>query len=144
MDVLESAEELLSFLDDEDEEDDEEDDEEREELRDEDDVLDTLDVLVEDGDVWVILELLMRPAPSVAVIVPVLELDVLDGVMIGSPSSSVAVNMPSLFILLEIERMEARLPSKVLSVRASVVDGSPSSSYRVETGATIAVTGSPS
>ena len=132
MDVLESAEELLSFLDDEDEEDDEEDDEEREELREEDDVLDTLDVLVEDGDVWVILELLMRPAPSVAVIVPVLELDVLDGVMIGSPSSSVAVNMPSLFKLLEIERMEARLPSKVLSVRTSVVDGSPSSSYRVE------------
>lgn len=136
VDVLESSEELLSCLDDEDEEDDEEDDEGREELRDEDDVLDTLDVLAGDGDVWVILELLMRPAPSGAVIVPVLELDVLDGVMIGSPSS--------LFILLEIEGMEARLPSKVLSVRTSVVDGSPSSSYRVETGATIAVTGSPS
>lgn len=139
VDVLESSEELLSCLDDEDEEDDEEDDEGREELRDEDNVLDTLDVLAGDGDVWVILELLMRPAPSGAVIVPVLELDVLDGVMIGSPSASVAVNMPSLFILLEIEGMEARLPSKVLSVRTSVVDGSPSSSYRVETGATIAV-----
>ena len=77
MDVLESSEELLSFLDDEDEEDDEEDDEEREELRDEDDVLDTLDVLAGDGEVWVILELLMRPAPSGAVIVPVLELSLI-------------------------------------------------------------------
>ena len=130
--MLEPSDELFLCLDDEDEEDDVEDDEERDELDDEDDVLDILDVLVGDGDVWVILELLMRPAPSVAVIVPVLELDVLDGVMIGSPSASVAVNMPSLFKLLEIERMEARLPSKVLSVRTSVVDGSPSSSYRVE------------
>lgn len=139
MDVLEPSDELFLCLDDEDEEDDDEDeedddldDEERDDLDDEDDVLNILDVLVGDGDVSVILELLVRPAPSVAVAVPVLELDVLDGVMIGSPSASVAVNMPSLFKLLEIERMEARLPSKVLSVRTSVVDGSPSSSYRVE------------
>ena len=137
--MLEPSDELFLCLDDEDEEDDvedeeddDEDDEERGELDDEDDVLDILDVLVGDGDVSVILELLVRPAPSVAVAVPVLELDVLDGVMIGSPSASVAVNMPSLFIVRAIHPLEPGLPYKVLSVRTSVVDGSPSSSYRVE------------
>lgn len=140
--VLDSSEELLLCLDDEDDDDDDEDD--RDELLDEDDVLDKLDELLGEVDVCVRLELLMRPAPSVVVAVGVLTLDVLEVAMMGSPSASVTEDMASLTMLLEIERMEARPPSKVLRVRTSVVDGSPSSSYRVERGATIIVTRSPS
>lgn len=145
--VLDSSEDLLLCLDDDDDEDDEDDDDEdddREELLEEDDVLDKLDELLGEVDVCVRLELLMRPAPPAVVAVGVLALDVLDVDMMGSPSASVAVDMASLTMLLEIERMEARSPSKVLRVRTSVVDGSPSSSYRVERGATIMVTRSPS